>query len=398
MYTPRPLGRKKYVIPVLMLIGITSCIQPDPLVLNLDKEYGFRGFSLGPLLYREVQEQAEERAREFDVVEFETFGSRFADNQLFEPRGDVTVFGLPVTNIFAGVIDQSVYAFLFQVETDEVSQQALTDSLVVHYGKPQAFIDTTYFAGAITVNENTLIWKAERVGLEFGRGEGYSEVLVYDRALREKRLTIQDHVDAAQSTLSPEVSNLTSVGTVRLNTTAATARWRYRFRGEKSPTPYAQYGAIDYSYVQPFFDIRGKSLYGVKMAFANMRFQTPGDSLKMLDVEFDNTHGQVVGFMDMFRVLERKLGRHAYSDTLYTVKGPYRRAFWYGEGLSINLEEYRFRPEDPDRSDVRVRFLLDRVPPSFPEPMIVDDVIEPDTVQANIISAVSDSASVDAFR
>ena len=398
MRTLRPAQRKKYVLPVLVLIGITSCIQPDPKVLNLDKEYGFRGFSLGPAMYREVQEQAEDRAKAFDVVEFETFGSRFADNQTFDPPGEVTVFGLPATNIFAGVMDQSVYALLFQIETDGVTQEALNDSLIAHYGRPQSIVDTTYLSGALSVREHTLTWKANRVALEFGRGDGFAEVLIYDREMHKKRVAIQEKIELAQSKLNPEVNELSAVGSVRLNTTVSTARWRYRFRGEKSPSPYAQYGAIDYSYVEPFFDIRGKSLYGAKIAFANMRFQTPGDSLKTLDVEFDNTQGQVVGFMDMFRVLERRLGQHAYSDTLYTIKGPYRRAFWYGEDMSVNLEEYRFRPERPDQSDVRVRFVMDRVPPTFPEPMIVDEVVEPDSVQTPVISTVSDSSATDTFR
>ena len=117
--------------------------------------------------------------------------------------------------------------------------------------------------------------------------------------------------------------------------------------------------------------------------------------MQTLDVEFDNTSGQVVGFMDMLRVIERKLGRHAYSDTLYTIKGPYRRAFWYGDGVSVNLEEYRFRPESPTRSDVRVRFELDRVIPDYPEPVFVDDMSEVDSTTQDIISTISDSSSID---
>lgn len=398
MHHSRLRERKKYVIPILMLIGISSCVQPDPLVLNLDKEYGFRGYSLGPGLYREVQEQMEERSSEFDVIEFETFGSRFADQQLFTPREDVTVFGSPVTNIFAGVLDRRVYALLFQIETDEISQAALADSLITYYGKPQAVTDTTYFSGFTSIRVNTLEWNANRVGLDFGMGDGFSEVLVYDRILRDKRLDIQEQIDAAQSEINPYVSDLQRVGNVRLNSTASTARWRYRFRGEKSPSPVNLYGAIDYSHVEPFFDIRGKSLYGVKMAFASMRFSGVSDSLNTLDVEFDNTSGQVVGFMDLFRVMERKLGRHAYSDTLYTIKGPYRRAFWYGDGLTVNVEEYRFRPESPSRSDVRVRFMLDNTIPEYEEPVYADDTSIPDSSEQSIISTVRDSSQVDVFH
>lgn len=398
MHQSRLRERKKYVIPILMLIGISSCVQPDPLVLNLDKEYGFRGYTLGQGLYREVQEQMEERSSEFDVIEFETFGSRFADQQLFTPREDVTVFGSPVTNIFAGVLDQRVYALLFQIETDANSQAALADSLVTYYGRPQSVTDTTYFSGFTNIRVNTLEWSAKRVGLDFGMGDGFSEVLVYDKALRDKRLGIQEQIDAAQSEINPYVSDLQRVGNVRLSTTASAARWRYRFRGEKSPSPVDLYGAIDYSHVEPFFDIRGKSLFGVKMAFASMRFSGASDSLNALDVEFDNTGGQVVGFMDLFRVMERKLGRHAYSDTLYTIKGPYRRAFWYGDGLTVNVEEYRFRPESPSLSDVRVRFMLDTVIPDYVEPVYADDTSVPDSSAQNIISTVRDSNRVDVFH
>lgn len=395
MHHSRPIKRKKYVIPILMLIGMSSCIQPDPQVLNLDKEYGFRGYSLGTVLYRDIREQVEERSTDYDIIEYETFGSRFADQQLFKPREDVTVFGSPVTNIFAGVLDRTVYALLFQIKTDETTQAALADSLVTYYGRPQSITDTTYYSGSTAIEVHTLEWSANRVGLDFGLGDGYAEVLVYDKALREKRLAIQDKMDAAHAQVNPAVSELSRVGNVRLNATASSSRWRYRFRGEKSPSPYDLYGAIDYSLVEPFFDIRGKSLYGVKMAFANMRFSGVSDSLHALDVEFDNTSGQVVGFMDMFRVMERKLGRHAYSDTLYTVKGPYRRAFWYGDGLSVNLEEYRFRPESPSRSDVRVRFQLDRPPiQNYPTPVFVDKDAKRDSLEQGVISTVSDSSGV----
>ena len=398
MHQSRPKERKRYVIPLLIMVGISSCFQPDPQVLNLDKEYGFRGYTLGHGLYREIIEQVEERSSEYDVIEYQAFGSRFADQQLFKPREDVTVFGAPVTNIFAGVLDQKVYALLFQVKTDEGSQAALADSLVTYYGRPQTLVDTTYFSGYTTIRVHTLEWNANRVGLDFGMGDGFSEVLVYDKALRDQRVAIQEKIDAAQAEVNPFVSDLGSVGNVRLNSTASAARWRYRFRGEKSPSPVNLYGAIDYSYVEPFFDIRGKSLYGVKMAFASMRFSGVSDSLHTLDVQFDNTSGQVVGFMDMLGVMERRLGRHNYSDTLYTIKGPYRRAYWYGDGLSVNLEEYRFRPDAPSRSDVRVRFMMDTVIPDYQEPVYVSDTTLPDSSEQNIISTVRDSSSTDVFH
>ena len=400
MLSVQPVLRIRYwscfyrLAPYAVLIGLTSCFQPDPNVLRLDREYGFRGFTLGPQFYQDIVNQAEERATEFDVIEFETFGSRFADQHLFEQQTEVTVFGASVTNIFAGLIDQKVYALLFQVETDGAAQDALRDSLYAYYGIPQQVVDTTYLAGSTIVRNHRFTWEANRVSMELGQGDGFAEVMVYDQALMAQRTSVHEHVVRAQAEMNERVTNLTRVGAVRLNSTIPAARWRYRFRGEKTASPTSSYGAISYGYVQPFFDIRGESLFGVKMAFVNMRFEEASDSLRTLEVEYDNREGQIVGFMDMLRVMEGRLGRHAYSDTLYTIKGPYRRAFWYGDRLSVNLEEYRFRPEYPDRSDVRITFQMERATPVIP-PMFASDISEADSLQIPVISAVKDTTSSD---
>ncbi len=376
-----------------MVATTASCIEPDPKVLRLDKEYGFRGFQLGPGLYDEIRRQVESRASSFDVLEFETFGSRFADQQLFEQRDELAVFGARVTNVFAGVVDRTVYAFLLQVESDEDHQDALQDSLLIYYGTPQAVTDTTYYTGTTKVRVQTRSWEADRVAMEFGRGDGFAELLIYDKTLREKRVDIQRLITVAQASTTPTVNTLTQVGRVRLNTTASTARWRYRFRGHRSESQEGIYGAVDYRYVYPFFGVRGQSLYGVDMAFVNMQFGERTDSLTALEVEFDNTQGRVVGFMDMLRIMERRLGRHTYSDTLHTLKGPFRRAYWYGNRLTVQLEEYRFRPESSDRADVRVNFLLDRVKSEAPAYIPEEEGIEIKSEEVGITSAPSDSVS-----
>ncbi|MEM8485977.1 MAG: hypothetical protein AAF564_10535 [Bacteroidota bacterium] len=339
----------------------SACLEPDPKVWKLDQDYGFRGYSLGPSLYTRVLEQAEGRATAFDVVEFEAFGSRFADQQLFEQQGPSTVFGTPVAKVYAGVIDESIYAFLLQVGADHNEQAALEDSLIFHYGTPQSRVDTTYISGQTLVHVNTLHWEADSVGLELGMGDGFAELLVYDKDLRLRRQQIQYLTTRAQRGTNTGVSELKTVGQVNLDEIAPRARWKYRYRGEETHVRGGSFGEIDYSYVKPFFEVEGESFFGVKMAFVNLNFVGGSDSLRTLEVRFDNTQGQTVGFMDMLRVMERKLGRHAYSDTLHTTKGPFRRATWYGHDLTITLEENRFRPEQPDRADVLVSFTKDRI-------------------------------------
>lgn len=347
----------------MILVGgsLSACIQPDPKVWKLDVDYGFRGYNLGPSLYSKIFQQAEERAAAYEVVEFETFGSRFADQQLFEQHGKNTVFGYPVSNAFAGVIDKTVYAFLLQVEVEESEQAALADSLVFHYGPPQSTVDTTYTSGETVVKVKTSQWTAKMVGMELGQGEGFAEVLVYDIGLRQKRERIHQLMARSHRNTNVTVNGLESVGEVDLDEVASRARWKYRYRGEETHVRGGSFGEIDYSYVQPFFEVEGKSFFGVKMAFVNLNFLGGSDSLKSIEVRFDNTQGQTIGFMDMLRVMERKLGRHGYSDTLHTPKGPFRRASWYGEDLTITLEENRFRPENPDRADVVVSFDIDRI-------------------------------------
>ncbi len=358
---------------LLMLIAFSACHQPDPVVWKLDHEYGFRGFHLGPEMYLKVLEQAEDRAMAYEIVEFETFGSRFADQQLFEQQGNTTVFGAPVAKVYAGVIDKTIYAFLLQVELEENEQTILQDSLVAHYGDPQSSVDTTYVSGQTIVRVHSQKWGAQKVGLEFGHGEGFAEIMVYDKDLRKKREQIQRLMTKSRRTISKEVNGLSQIGNVNLDEVASRARWKYRYRGEETHVRGGSFGEIDYEYVKPFFEVEGESFFGVKMAFVNLNFVGGSDSLKSVEVRFDNTQGQTIGFMDMLRVMERKLGRHAYSDTLHTTKGPFRRASWFGKDLTITLEENRFRPENPDRADVIVHFLVDRMEVPWLAPTLAVD-------------------------
>ncbi len=369
----RCVGRESttgFLFFMILGLGLSACVQPDPKVWKLDGDYGFRGYNLGPVLYSKIFQQAEERAAAYEIVEFETYGSRFADQQLFEQQGKNTVFGYPVSNAFAGVIDKTVYAFLIQIEVEASEQAALADSLIIHYGEPQSTVDTTYTSGETIVKVKTSKWAAKTVGMELGQGEGFAEVLVYDIGLRQKRERIQQLMARSRRSTNTTLNGLESIGEVALNEVSSRARWKYRYRGEETHVRGGSFGEIDYSYVQPFFEVEGKSFFGVKMAFVNLNFLGGSDSLKSIEVRFDNTQGQTIGFMDMLRVMERKIGRHAYSDTLHTPKGPFRRASWYGEDLTVTLEENRFRPENPDRADVVVSFEIDRVevpwrPPSL---------------------------------
>ncbi|MFK7843954.1 MAG: hypothetical protein AB8G77_01540, partial [Rhodothermales bacterium] len=173
----------------------------------------------------------------------------------------------------------------------------------------------------------------------------------------------------------------TAIGSVSLDEIAQRARWKYRYRGEETHVRGGSFGDIDYAYVKPFFEVEGESFFGVKMAFVNLNFMGGSDSLKSLEVRFDNTQGQTLGFMDMLRVMERKLGQHGYSDTLHTTKGPFRRASWYGEDLTITLEENRFRPETPELADVIVNFTIDREEVPWTAPIFnVSDVTEGDSL------------------
>ena len=370
----------------------SGCLQPDPKVWKLDQDYGFRGFDLGTNLYQKVIEQAQDRARAYEIVEFETFGSRFADQQLYEQQGPSTVFGEPVTNVFAGLIDKRIYAFLLQVEAEVSEQSALQDSLIFHYGDPTSVTDTTYVSGQTLVRVNTSKWEADSVALELGLGEGFAEILVYDIGLREKRAQIQLSMSRSQKATNATVNELDTIGEVNLNEIASRARWKYRYRGEETHVRGGSFGEIDYDYVQPFFEVEGESFFGVKMAYVNLNFVGGSDSLKSLEVRFDNTQGQTVGFMDMLRVLERKLGRHAYSDTLHTTKGPFRRASWYGEELTITLEENRFRPENPDRADVLVNFTMDRVDVPWTAPIFANQNTDEDSLD------VGSSGGVDSLQ
>ena len=349
-----------FLLPALALIIPMACQPPEPKAVLLDREYGFQGYRLGAELYGEVLFQAKERASDYEVVEYESFGSRFADQQLYESPERSMIFGAPVAKAYAGVIDEQIYAFLLQIEADESKQAQLQDSLYGYYDAPHSTTDTTMYAGDMVVRIYTQSWEADSVGLDFGRGEGFAEILIYDKNLRTHRNRVQRLVDRSQRVDNMQVNAMDRIGEIRLASTVAQARWQYRFRGDPTHVRGGAFGSVDYRYVEPFFEVEGESLFGVKMAFVDLSFAGGSDSLRSIEVRFDNTQGQTVGFMDMLRVLERKLGRHAYSDTLHTQKGNYRRAMWYGEELSITLEENRLRPERPERADVLVQFELDR--------------------------------------
>ena len=167
-------------------------------------------------MYGEVLLQAKERASDYEIVEYEAFGSRFADQQLYESSGRSMIFGAPVARAYAGVIDAQVYAFLLQVEADESKQAELQDSLIAYYDTPQLTTDTTMYAGDMVVRIYTQSWVADSVGLDFGRGEGFAEILIYDKNLRTKRNLIQRFTDRSQNADNMQVNGMDRVGEIRL--------------------------------------------------------------------------------------------------------------------------------------------------------------------------------------
>ena len=84
--------------------------------------------------------------------------------------------------------------------------------------------------------------------------------------------------------------------------------------------------------------------------------------------------------------------RHAYSDTLHTNKGPFTRASWYGEALTITLEENRFRPENPDHADVLVNFTMDRVDAPWTAPIFANRKADEDSLD------VGSSGGIDSLQ
>ncbi len=347
---------------MICLAAAASCTPPTPDARRLDRAYGFASFVLGDSLYSSVIGEAERTARVYDVIEFETFGRRFADQMPYPTPGAQTVYGVPVAGVFAGVIDGNVYAFLIQLEGSAEAQAAVRDSIVAAYGPPRSSTDTTLANADFRIELRQDLWEGDRVGMAYGRGEGYGELLVYDREDRRRRLDVQRAIAHARDVRADAVTTLAEVGTVRLDLTEPVAQWRYRFRRDDAGELQGASGTIDYSYVQPFFGIRGRSLYGLDMAAARLRFQPYTDSLETVEVRFDNTEGRAVGFMEMLRILEERFGPHAYSDTLHTRKGPFKRAIWYGEGRTVTLEEDRLRPEPAPLADVVVRFDAARAP------------------------------------
>jgi hypothetical protein len=339
----------------------------DPLGPHvLDRGYGFGTFILGDSLYSSVIDEARRVSRPHDVLEFETFGSRFADQLPFPVREDGRFFGVPIARATAGVFDGQLYAILLQLDADAPRQRVVLDSLIARLGPPPSASDTAFAEGGLFVQVDTRRWEGKRVGLAYGMGEGYAEVLLFERVLRRRRVEIQNRIAEARSRQAAALAGLPEVGTVQLQITEPFATWRYRYEREGALSQDGAVGRIDYALVQPFFEVRGRSLYGLDMASVTLHFLPLVDSLRSLEVRFDNSQAQAVGFVEMLGILERKLGPHAYADTLHTAKGPYRRAEWYGGLFTATLEEHRLRPVPPARADLVVRFDVARQPVDLP--------------------------------
>lgn len=349
------------ILPLVLLCAGVSACQPLPAgVGRLDAAYGFEDFVLGDSLYSSVFGEAERTSLDYDVLEFETAGSRFADQLPLPVSSNRRVLGVPVSRSTAGVIDGQVYALMLQLDAGTVQQRAILDSLIARYGIPSAVQSSDAAGEGMLVQIDQRIWEGERVGLAYGMGEGYAELLVYDRLLRDRRLGIQRAITAGRDNSTAALNTLQEIGSVQLQITEPFATWRYQYRRTAEPDRRGAVGKIDYSLVQPFFEVRGRSLYGLDMARVSLYFLPKVDSLVSMEVRFDNSQGQTIGFFDMLRTLERKLGRAPYSDTLHTKKGPFRRAIWYGRAVRVVLEEYRLQPGQASVSDIVVRFEVRR--------------------------------------
>ncbi|MDZ4698423.1 MAG: hypothetical protein SH809_01850 [Rhodothermales bacterium] len=349
------------VLLLTFLCASVSACQPMPAgVGRLDADYGFEGYVLGDSLYSSVIGEAERTRLDYDVLEFETAGSRFADQLPLPVSNDRRMMGVSLTRSTAGVIDGQVYALLFQLESGTVQQRAMLDSLIARYGIPTAVYSNDVAGAGMLVQIDQRHWEGERVVLAYGMGEGYAELLVYDRQLRGRRLSIQRAIAAGRDAPSPALDALQEVGSVQLQITEPFATWRYQYRRTANPDRRGAVGMIDYSLVQSFFGVQGRSLYGLDMARVALYFLPKVDSLVSMEVRFDNSQGQTIGFFDMLRTLERKMGRAPYSDTLHTKKGPFCRAIWYGREVQVVLEEYRLQPGQASVADVVVRFEVRR--------------------------------------
>ncbi len=348
------------LLVVFVCAGLPAC-RPSPSgVARLDADYGFGGFLLGDSLYSSVMGEAERRSLDYSVLEFETGGSRFADQLPLPASPEWRVMGVPVSRSTAGVIDGSVYAVLLQLDASSDQQRVVLDSLIARYGIPSAVHANDAAGEGTLVQIDQRHWEGERVSLAYGMGDGFAELFVYDQRLRTRRMTLQRTIAAGRGAPAPALDALEEIGSVQLQITEPFATWRYQYRRTAEPDRRGAVGTIDYSLVQPFFEVRGRSLYGLDMARVSLYFLPKVDSLVSMEVRFDNSQGQTVGFFDLLRTLERKLGRAPYSDTLHTKKGPFRRAIWYGREVQVVLEEYRLQPGRASVADIVARFEVRR--------------------------------------
>ena len=364
----------------LLALGSTGCQEPVPMTKKMDLEYGFMGFTLGNMHYAEIRRQIEARNPTYEVIEFESFGRRFFDNQQLD-RWDIEyLFGEPLNKMYAGAIDGEIYAYLVQMDAEPATQEAISDTLTWMLGAPDTSKDSVIVLGEEFLIARYEQWEGSRVGLAYGQGEGFAEFLIYDIQLKKERDALQRKLERARNNTAVHLASMKEVGAVRLELEERTARWRYRYRGQPTLLRQGSFGTIDYTFLQPFFNVKGKSHFGLDMVFATLSFSPGTDSLEQLEVRFENSQGQTSGFMDMLNILEGQLGRHTYSDTLHTKAGHFRRAFWQSSRRHVRLEEDRYRPERINDPDLVVTFSLERVRGQFvqnnpPEEAKVDSMI-----------------------
>ena len=347
---------------------------------KLDLENGFMGFTLGNAHYAKIRRQIEIRNPAYEVVEFESFGRRFFDNQRVDQWEIEYLFEEPLNNIYAGAIDGEIYAYLVQLDAEPAVQEGISDTLNWMLGPPVTNKDSVIILGEEYLIARYEQWEGARVGVAYGQGEGFAEFMIYDIHLKKERDALQRKLEKARSNTALPLASMNEVGAVRLDLEERTARWRYRYRGQPSLLRQGSFGTIDYSFLQPFFNVKGKSHFGLEMVFATLSFSPGTDSLEQLEVRFENSQGQTSGFMDMLHILEGQLGRHTYSDTLHTAAGHFRRAYWQSSRRHVRLEEDRYRPERINDPDLVVTFSLERVRGQFvqvkpPEETPVDSMI-----------------------
>ena len=222
----------------------SGCQPPENKVARLDTDQGIGGFVLGDSLYPSVFERSAYAALDHEVLEFEAFGSRFADDRPVRRPATTFLYGVRISQVRAGLIDDQVYAYLLQLDANEAAQMRFQDSLITHYGVPQAEIDTLIAGGASSMAVHRVSWKGERVGLDYGRGDGFAELLVYDQALRDRRVMIQDRIFESHNVRTEPMETMGAVADVQLDITKNYAQWRYRYRGRLTEAREGTFGDV----------------------------------------------------------------------------------------------------------------------------------------------------------